>query len=1179
MRAQPHNIGISRQIVFVVVFIIIFITTGLSAIIGVSSFKNLSTITIDELERMSKILTSQLQEIQENTTKSIIGMDSNPLLADPLEQLTNHGPYYYSDSSLKGREIEESDMIYTLQAQLKIIQAFQPLQDLHQHTSISLYNLSPYNQVEDAKPILNLRIDANGIWVAQFRTKGRISDRNYYFVQHEIYQPPSSNFFDVSSVYQLNIGDFYQGVNFKPSTTNDFVEIIEDSNIDRPNNITEARSEIIVLNEIPTIRTWASLQVSVSNPATWEAENTAAMIVVMDQAINKERLQFFKQQLGSDIAIALGKKILVSSLPEGETLESLNPDQTINSSQQSFYYAGQSITSSISSAQELRAIALRPISVLAKLTQSLFYQMGLLALLATIVASFAIFWTIKRLVNTPLSHLIEGVEKVSSGDLTHKVQIRPKNELGRLAYAFNNMSEELGKKSEELQNTIEALKEMDQLKDAFLANTSHELKTPLNGIIGIAESMIDGATGKLSRQQVENLAMLVSSGKRLSSLVNDILDFSKMRHHDLQLQTTPVDVKSIADVVLTLSQPLTKQKDLKLTNKTSDELSAVEADENRLQQILHNLVGNSIKFTDSGEISISAREVDGVMEIVVADSGIGIRTDKFHAIFESFEHADASASLQYGGTGLGLAVTKTLVELHQGNIWVESELNKGSRFFFTLPLSSCKATTKSLDDSLTALKNETISAHVSPLPDKEPNEDTNKEPDEVPNDTPEELAAINDVNNGDLSEPLPASIIGGYSVLVVDDEPINIQVVNNHLSLHHYKVDEAGSGIEALQMIASGLNPDLILLDVMMPKMTGFEVCKQLRKQYSSTELPIILVTAKNQASDLIEGFSSGANDYLTKPFSKHELLARIELHIQLSKSSHELLEKDHKLQDYAYDLEASNIELKKYHTQLEDMVVKRTNKLEQAQKQLIESEKMASLGELVAGVAHEINTPVGIGVTAASHLVQETNNIQLKYINNEVSRDGFVDFLKNNLEAGELILSNLSRATELVQNFKQVAVDQSSEELREFNLHTYIKEVLATIHPRIRKTNHQIKIRGGESKIINSYPGAFYQIITNLIMNSLLHAFEDNSAGTIDIHIEQTEGKLILNYSDNGQGIAEENQLRVFTPFFTTRRGQGGTGLGLHIVYNLVTQKLKGSINCISSPGVGTTLTITLPI
>lgn len=408
------------------------------------------------------------------------------------------------------------------------------------------------------------------------------------------------------------------------------------------------------------------------------------------------------------------------------------------------------------------------------------------------------------------------------------------------------------------------LQRLDKLKDEFLANTSHELRTPLNGIIGIAESLMDGATGPVSHETRFNLSLIVSSGRRLANLVNDVLDFSKLRHETIKLQLKSVELRSLAEVVLTLCQPLVGQKNLQLINSISPDLPLVNADENRLQQILHNLVGNAIKFTDSGVVEVSAqvRGTEGdnpnpQLAISVFDTGIGIPQDKFDRIFESFEQADGTTARQYGGTGLGLAITKTLVELHGGKIDVESTVGVGSRFTFTLPVAQTQESTI------------VGATHTSPVQESE--------------------AMVTKVQSSEFLDHDSVQITDNqeqagnqFHVLIVDDEPVNRQVFANYLSLHNYSITQASSGPEALALLDSGFKPDLILLDVMMPRLTGYEVTRQIRDTWQPNELPILLLSAKNQVSDLVVGLEAGANDYLTKPISKDELLARLKTHLNL---------------------------------------------------------------------------------------------------------------------------------------------------------------------------------------------------------------------------------------------------------------------------------------------------------
>lgn len=243
---------------------------------------------------------------------------------------------------------------------------------------------------------------------------------------------------------------------------------------------------------------------------------------------------------------------------------------------------------------------------------------------------------------------------------------------------------------------------------------------------------------------------------------------------------------------------------------------------------------------------------------------------------------------------------------------------------------------------------------------------------------------------------------------------------------------------------------------------------------------------------------------------------------------------------------------------------------LKQTQKQLVESEKMAALGALVAGVAHEINTPVGVSVTATSYLEQKTKDILEVLQENKMKKSDLVNYLNTANESTHIISNNLKRASELVRGFKRVAVDQSSEVKREFYLKEYLNEIIISLRPHVKK--HQMVIECPDGLIINSYPGVFSQIFTNLIMNSITHAFEPAQKGTITLTITvPNEQRLLVVYKDNGKGMVPEVRDKVFDPFFTTNRSNGGTGLGMHIVYNLVSQTLGGTIVCKSEPDKGT--------
>ena len=259
--------------------------------------------------------------------------------------------------------------------------------------------------------------------------------------------------------------------------------------------------------------------------------------------------------------------------------------------------------------------------------------------------------------------------------------------------------------------------------------------------------------------------------------------------------------------------------------------------------------------------------------------------------------------------------------------------------------------------------------------------------------------------------------------------------------------------------------------------------------------------------------------------------------------------------------------------------LIETNEKLVSTQKQLIVQERLAALGSLTAGIAHEINTPLGISISAASAVEEDTRAMRQRFGSGKMKRSDLSNFFETIEESSIMLLGNLRRAAELIQSFKQVAVDQSSEKKRSFEVKEYIQEILVQLTPTLKKTRHTIKVEGKKYLSINSYPGAFSQIITNLIMNSLTHGYEAEDSGVMKICFEQQNEELVLAYSDDGKGISPEHLKQIFDPFFTTKRNQGGNGLGLHIVYNLVTQKLLGTITCDSQVGVGTKFIIHIPL
>lgn len=291
-------------------------------------------------------------------------------------------------------------------------------------------------------------------------------------------------------------------------------------------------------------------------------------------------------------------------------------------------------------------------------------------------------------------------------------------------------------------------------------------------------------------------------------------------------------------------------------------------------------------------------------------------------------------------------------------------------------------------------------------------------------------------------------------------------------------------------------------------------------------------------------------------------------------------------------DKKRSEHALKQLNESLENRVEERTNELTQAnarlhesmdalqeaQAELVQNQKMASLGNLVAGISHEINTPIGISVTSATCIDAEAAHLLAKLNNGTMTKSDLEQFLHHFHEGSEILMRNLRRASDLISSFKQIAVDQTYDSYREINLHDYIDEVIMSMRPRLKKTSIEVNNLLNKEITLYTNPGALYQVVSNLIDNTLVHGFEEESSGSITLTDIQAEKTIKLIYEDSGKGIDDEIKGHIFDPFFTTRRGTGGSGLGLNIVYNLVTSTLKGKIEVINIKGHGARFDICLP-
>ncbi|WP_107943641.1 MULTISPECIES: ATP-binding protein [Metasolibacillus] len=384
----------------------------------------------------------------------------------------------------------------------------------------------------------------------------------------------------------------------------------------------------------------------------------------------------------------------------------------------------------------------------------------------------------------------------------------------------------------------EALIRVDKLKDEFLAKTSHEFRTPLHGIMAISQSMLTSTKkASLTVEQKEQVSLMFNISERLSHLVNDILDFSKLKENELTLRITTVDLFAVTHMIVGVLS-YTLSKDVKIINRIKRG-HFVQADEDRLRQILYNLLHNAVKYTNKGQIEISCYEEQSFVTIQVKDTGCGIAPEDLKVIFKSFQQLEHSVA----GTGLGLHVTKELVERQGGKIDVESTVGKGTSFFVTLPKGQSSS-------------------------------------EELPMRSPQIY------EQPFLSFPQIVEKTGMKRILIVDDDAVNLKVLLDILTQENYSIIAIDDGQQVFNYLTQYPDIDLLILDIMMPNISGYEICQHIRKNYTSTELPILMLTAALRPEDMVAAFQSGANDFLHKPLDIIELKTRVRNLILLKDSA-----------------------------------------------------------------------------------------------------------------------------------------------------------------------------------------------------------------------------------------------------------------------------------------------------
>ena len=636
----------------------------------------------------------------------------------------------------------------------------------------------------------------------------------------------------------------------------------------------------------------------------------------------------------------------------------------------------------------------------------------------------------------------------------------------------------------DLEKANERLRELDRLKSEFFANVSHELRTPLTLILAPASSLARESHGRLEVGQRTLVDTIHRNATRLLQLINDLLLLAKLESGEPRIDRVPVDVESSLRRIADEAQAYAESLDLRLELQVGAGGPFIwNGDERHLDRIVLNLISNACKFSrPGGAVKVALGSDREGIWISVADQGIGIAPNDVDRIFDRFVQVESSSTRRFQGTGIGLSIVKQLVTLHGGRIVVESEPGRGSTFIVRLSAVPRIAAT-------------------------------------LPSASAPELPKVR-LEPALPGEVEPAGIVGAR-LAVVEDNPELLAYLTQELG-RWYRVTPYLESMEAVQAIAAE-PPDLIVSDIMMPGLDGIALARKVRGEPRTAEVPVILLSAREEVESKIAGFEAGADDYVHKPFDLQELRARIELHLRLRTQAQKLREA--------------------------------LEQLKKAEASLVQSEKMVALGRMIAGVAHELNNPI--------HFLR--GNLAL--LRRHMSTVGSAVPLLADID------ESVERLTAVTRQLLLFGRKQSGDVNAAVKLADVVPLAVKMVAPQTPKGVRIVQEIDGE--VVRANPQDLFQVILNIVHNALQAV--DPQRGEVRIAASRNGDRVELSVIDNGCGITKENLSRIFDPFFTTKPPGSGTGLGLSIVQELVAAQ-NGTVRVESEPGRGTTVAVSLP-
>ncbi len=689
--------------------------------------------------------------------------------------------------------------------------------------------------------------------------------------------------------------------------------------------------------------------------------------------------------------------------------------------------------------------------------------------------------------------------------------------------------QELERKAVERQRmAMESLKHANERKDELLAITSHNLRTPLYGMIGIAESLQEMMGGRIPQSANQQLGTIVTSGKKLAHMINDILDFSKLKQNALDVHVEPLQLLGLVETVLMVCQPLIKEKDLALYHQIPEELPEVIADPDRIQQVLFNLLDNSIKYTAKGEIVIKAKRTGKQMQISVQDTGIGIKKEDIPNLFEPFPGLSGTELGEVHGVGIGLNISKRLVELQGGWLEVESEVGIGSTFSFTLPIY---------------LKEEM------------------EEPQEAEKVEIEELSAAELTHSLSHRRREQKQI----RILVVDHVDVNRQMVTYHLMKEGFEVTGVSEGKEALKLLTE--QPiDMVILEWALGDMTGDELCRSIRKEFTLMELPILMMSEEEGLRHKTDAFTAGANDYLVKPCDKEEFLMRVETLASLRSLTQEITNVNYFLErnikERTMALEITNMNLVTVNDEIQEI------------------EK--SRNEMLSTISHELGTPI----TLIHSYIQAVKESLI-----DEKNPRYLDMIHNKL----LLLERLTEDLTELSKYKSGNMTLRFEEVK---LSQWLNRLATGMESDVTQSGRKFEHSIGDSNpledqfILSIDINRIDQVFSNVLWNAVKHTSSKDGKITVstEIYTSETEGavldldefdgEVIIKVADTGSGIDQEILPHIFDRFFKMEKSEEykGSGLGLAIAKEIILSH-KGEIWAESEPGKGSVFYIALPL